>query len=462
MLFNSYEFIFAFLPLTFFIYFYLNKKRLTKASKAFLVFSSLFFYSWWNIIYLPLIVGSMLFNYIVGKVLIKDNEQKWVNRKIFLTIGITANITLLSYFKYTDFFITNLNVVASSNVPLLNLVLPLAISFFTFQQIAYLVDSYLRKIHEHNLINYAIFISFFPQLIAGPIVHHKEMIPQFSTTKNKIIQYRNIAIGLFIFAIGLFKKVVIADTFAFWANNGFQNPAVLTTLEAWATTLAYTFQIYFDFSGYTDMAIGAALLFNIKLPINFHSPYKATNIQTFWKHWHITLSQFLKDYLYIPLGGNRQGEWRTFSNMIGIFIVGGLWHGPSWTFVFWGLLHGIALIVYKLWKQYGFKMNIILAWLLTFNFINLSWIFFRAESFDDALILIILMTSLHNLEMINPIWIFSLFLGLFIILFFKNSTEQIKTIKINTLLALLTGLLYTISLLVMEIRETSEFLYFQF
>jgi len=281
MLFNSYEFIFAFLPVSFFIYFYLLHKRLVTGAKGFLVFASLFFYSWWNIVYLPLILASMLFNYIIGSSLTKNEEHKKINKRTLLIFGIISNIALLGYFKYTDFFISNINIVSGSDFELLHLALPLAISFFTFQQIAYLVDSYRGETKEYDFLNYALFVTFFPQLIAGPIVHHKEMMPQFASKWNLVKNYKNIALGIFIFSIGLFKKVVIADTFAVWATNGFDKAEVLNLIEAWATSLSYTFQLYFDFSGYTDMAIGAALLFNIKLPINFNSPYKATDIQDF-------------------------------------------------------------------------------------------------------------------------------------------------------------------------------------
>ncbi len=247
----------------------------------------------------------MVFNYGIGASLTKDKEHKKVSKKKLLTIGVIANVGLLGYFKYSDFFISNVNFLVGSDIPLLNLALPLAISFFTFQQIAYLVDSYKGETKEYDFLNYVVFVTFFPQLIAGPIVHHKEMMHQFENVRNKVINYKNIALGLFIFSIGLFKKVVIADAFSVWATNGFDNAEILTLFEAWATSLSYTFQLYFDFSGYTDMAIGAALLFNIKLPINFNSPYKATDIQDFWRRWHITLSRFLRDYVYIPLGGNR-------------------------------------------------------------------------------------------------------------------------------------------------------------
>jgi len=387
LLFSSYEFIFVFLPIIFFIYFYLNHKRLTEASKGFLVFSSLFFYSWWNIAYLPIILSSMLFNYVIGNSLNKENGEGKFHRfskKSLLTFGIISNIALLGYFKYTDFMIENFNLAFSSDAELLNLALPLAISFFTFQQISYLVDSYRQEIKEYEFLNYALFVTFFPQLIAGPIVHHEEMIPQFSKIRNKVKNYRNISMGLFIFSIGLFKKVVIADTFAVWATQGFDIATTLNFFEAWATSLSYTFQLYFDFSGYTDMAIGLALLFNIKLPINFNSPYKATDIQDFWRRWHITLSRFLKNYVYIPLGGNRKGEFRTYNNLMATFIIGGIWHGAGWTFVFWGFLHGLALVIHRAWSKLCFKLWTWLAWLITFHFINIAWVFFRAKEWDDA------------------------------------------------------------------------------
>jgi len=386
VLFNSYIFIFIFLPVTFFIYFYLNKKHLTEASKVFLVLASLFFYSWWNIIYLPLIVISLVFNYLLGSEISRNTKRlSKYSPKVLLSVGGIFNLGLLAYFKYSDFFISSINKVIGSEVPLLHLALPLAISFYTFQQLAYLVDSYRNETKEYNFLNYAVFVTFFPQLIAGPIVHHSEMMPQFSKLKNKVKNYYNIALGLFIFSIGLFKKVVIADTFSVWATQGFDVAEKLNMLEAWVTSLSYTFQLYFDFSGYTDMAIGAALLFNIKLPINFFSPYKATNIQDFWRRWHITLSRFLREYIYIPLGGNRKSEIRTYTNLFATFVLGGIWHGAGWTFVFWGMLHGGALVIHRAWQKLGFRMHTVLAWFITFNFINIAWVFFRASDFTSAL-----------------------------------------------------------------------------
>jgi len=455
MLFNSYEYIFLFLPLTFFVYFYLNSKRLTEASKGFLVLSSLFFYSWWNVVYLPVILSSMLVNYTIGRSFSKDRSKK-VSKKTILTIGILFNLFLLGYFKYMDFFIENINFVTDANFSTLNLVLPLAISFFTFQQIAYLVDSYRNETHEYDFLNYSLFVTFFPQLIAGPIVHHKEMMPQFANVKNKVKNYRNISLGIFVFSIGLFKKVAIADTFAVWANNGFDKAGVLTFIEAWATSLSYTFQLYFDFSGYTDMAIGAALLFNIRLPINFNSPYKALNIQDFWRRWHMTLSRFLRDYVYIPLGGNKDGEYKTYANLFATFLVGGIWHGAGWTFIVWGVLHGIAMITHRIYSRLGFKMNKILAWIITFNFINITWVFFRAKDLESAFFMLEAMFGIENITFI-PVGALQtiLIFAAFIVLLYG----KLKMLYADNIV-LISATLFVMSLLFLS--RKSSFLYFNF
>jgi len=388
MLFNSYEFIFLFLPVSFFVYFYLNSKRLATASKGWLVFTSLFFYSWWNISYLPLILVSILFNYTITNTLIEFNEKKknTLSKKALFQIGLVFNIGLLGYFKYMDFFISNTNSVFGSEIGLLHLALPLAISFFTLQQIAFLVDSYEGLVKEKNFLDYTIFVTFFPQLIAGPIVHHAEMMPQFRSKWNLVKRYKNISAGLFVFSIGLFKKVAIADTFATWATAGFDHAQTLNMIEAWATSLSYTFQLYFDFSGYTDMAIGAALLFNVKLPQNFNSPYKATGMIDFWKRWHITLTNFFTTYLYTPI--IKSFDRLTFHKAMlatGIsFLVTGFWHGASWMFVIFGALNGLGIIVNHYWKKRKIKMNKVLAWFITFNFVNITFIFFRAIDIDSA------------------------------------------------------------------------------
>lgn len=388
MLFNSIVFLFLFLPVAVAVYYFLISKRIIEGAKIWLITASLYFYAYWNIKYLPLILISMAFNYTLGTLIACPPPQAQpscrIKRKSLLIFGIIANLSALAYFKYADFLIDNYNRFADTTYPHLNIVLPLAISFFTFQQIAYLVDSYKGLTQEHDPLTYMLFVVFFPQLIAGPIVAHYEMMPQFNKVKNLAKNYHHIFQGSVIFLIGLFKKIVIADTFAKYATIGFDQLDKLNLITGWFTSLSYTAQIYFDFSGYCDMAIGCALFFNIKLPINFNSPYKALNIQDFWKRWHITLSRFLRDYLYIPLGGNQKGTFRTYINIAAVFLIGGLWHGAAWTFVIWGAIHGLGNIIYRLWKTTGFHLHKALAWIITFNFINIAWIFFRAKSFDSA------------------------------------------------------------------------------
>ncbi len=493
MLFNSYVFIVLFLPVVFFIYYYLLNKRLTLAAKGFLVFASLFFYSYWNVVYLPIILSSMLFNYIIGNTL-NDNKKIVLNKKALLIVGITGNLLLLAYFKYYDFFISNINYFQTDYFTPLNLMLPLAISFFTFQQIAYLVDSYKQETREYDFINYALFVTFFPQLIAGPIVHHKEMIPQFLSKWNLVIRYKNIVMGMFIFSIGLFKKVIIADTFAVWATIGFDKSESLTLIEGWVTSLSYTFQLYFDFSAYTDMAIGVALLFNIKLPINFNSPYKALSIQDFWRRWHITLSRFMRDYIYIPLGGNKKGNAKAYINVFSVALISGLWHGAGWTFIFWGFTHGLALTIHKFWQTMGLKIPKVLAWFITFNFINITWIFFRAKEWDDAIKVLSSMLGMNVIALPSflseklqflasydvkfygyllnfddgkstIIWII---LG-FVIIFLKNSAEIIKYpnvfLKENEMSkskVVFFVFLFFVSLTAMSVQKYTEFIYFNF
>jgi len=490
VLFNSYEFIFVFLPVSFFGYFYLNHKRLITASKVWLVFSSLFFYSWWNIVYLPLILISVFFNYFIARSIVGSDEikKKYFSKKSLLKIGLVFNIGLLAYFKYADFFISNTNSLINTDIGLLHLALPLAISFFTLQQIAFLVDSYEGLAKEKNLLNYIIFVTFFPQLIAGPIVHHKEMMPQFISIRNKARNYKNIAMGLFILSIGLFKKVVIADTFAIWATSGFDMATTLNLFEAWFTSFSYTFQLYFDFSGYTDIAIGAALLFNIKLPINFNSPYKATGIIDFWQRWHITLSRFITTYIYTPL-------IKSFDNLnfhkamiatVITFLIAGLWHGASWMFVIFGGLHGLALVVNNYWKKTKIKMNKILAWFITFNFVNITMIFLRAEEWSDAIKVLSSMFSLDNimfpsvLESVVPFLykygvefgsftqniqgrsftpVF-LIIGFILVLFFENSNKKLENFKLNFINSFIFVMVFTISFY--KLSGYSEFLYFRF
>ncbi|MFK7962639.1 MAG: MBOAT family protein [Burkholderiaceae bacterium] len=463
MLFNSPLFIFAFLPVTFAVYFWLNHKRLSEAAKGWLVLSSLFFYSWWNPIYLPLILGSMLFNFWLGARLARGASLLW------LVAGVAVNLSALGYFKYADFFIANANLVFGVEWDTLNLVLPLAISFFTFQQIAFLVDSYRREMRELNFLNYAVFVSFFPQLIAGPIVHHREMMPQFASLRAKVIHYPRLAAGLVIFSTGLFKKVVIADSFAPWANAGFDGGQALGFLEAWVTSLAYTFQLYFDFSGYSDMAIGLALLFNIRLPFNFNSPYRALSIQDFWRRWHMTLSRFLRDYLYVPLGGNRKGSFRTYGNLMVTFVLGGLWHGAAWTFVFWGFLHGLALACHRAWQSAGIAMPRVLAWLLTFLFVNAAWVFFRAEQWSDATRILSGMAGFagwrqNGLSPEFPVDA-SILVGLiagFVICLALSNMNRVRDARVRWTQTVLAALMFAAAVITSAKTSSEVFLYFNF
>jgi len=357
MLFNSYQFIFLFLPITLLGFHLLGKEGYNRTAIAWLVGASLFFYGWWNPAYLALILFSIVFNYGVGVSLgYAPNSPK---KKSVLFLGVASNLGLLGYYKYANFFIENINVITGAEIVLDQIILPLAISFFTFQQIAYLVDVYRDKVKEHNFLHYCLFVTFFPQLIAGPIVHHKEMLPQFAQAITYRLRAKHLAVGFTIFVIGLFKKVVLADGIAVYATPVFEIAefnVALTFFEAWGGALAYSFQLYFDFSGYSDMAIGIARMFGIRLPLNFNSPYKAISIIDFWRRWHLTLSRFFRDYVYIPLGGQRKGEIRRLVNLAITMLLGGLWHGAGWTFVFWGGLHGLFLVINHIWSNAKIKM----------------------------------------------------------------------------------------------------------
>jgi len=384
MMFNSDEYLLLFLPCTVFLYFLLNRLRLSGISKLWLVVASFFFYGWSGTWYLPLLAGSILFNFSIGNVLSRSTARNGSTRRPLLVIAIAVNIVLLAYCKYTGFLLTNINYLVPTSFSLRYVALPLGISFFTFTQLSYLVDMYRNPSRPHKLLDYSLFVSFFPYLIAGPIPRRTEIMPQLKRIRDAVPNYHNLLVGLCLLFVGLIKKVLIADHLAEWSANGFDVLSHPDFLQAWAASLSYTFQIYFDFSGYTDIALGSALMFNIRLPLNFNSPYKALNIQDFWRRWHITLSRFLRDYVYIPLGGNRAGESRVCLNLMATFLICGMWHGAGWTFLFWGFLHGSAIIVHRLWEKTGRQLPVWLAWLVTFNFVNAAWVFFRARAWKDA------------------------------------------------------------------------------
>lgn len=387
MLFNSFVFIFVFLPLCFTLYFGLNKLGYFQTAKGILIVFSLFFYAYFNTSYLPIIVMSIVVNYLIGLLLSKDYSN--AKRKVFLCIGVAFNIGLLGYFKYYDFFISNLNIVFQTNYTLKHILLPLGISFFTFQQLAYVVDNYRKVVIIPHFLDYCNFVTFFPQLIAGPIVLPEEIMPQFEDPRNRRICYKNLFDGLYIFSIGLAKKVIVADSIAVFVNAGFCGVFDhLSMAEAWLVSLSYTFQLYFDFSGYCDMAIGIGRMFNIKLPQNFNSPYISQNFQEFWKRWHMTLNRFLTQYLYFPLGGSRKGELRTYLNTLIVFFVSGLWHGAGWTFILWGCAHGIGVVINRIWRKAGYVMPKLMAIFITFFFVNILWVLFRADNMGQAQMII--------------------------------------------------------------------------
>jgi alginate O-acetyltransferase complex protein AlgI len=388
MLFNSYSFIFAFLPVVLFGYFATGRLgRL--APVIWLALASLVFYSFSNLQFVLLLLASIAFNYLIGWLLISRHLRSGP-RLAVLAVGVAGDLLALGVFKYAGFLVVNFNAMFSTAFAV-DILLPVGISFYTFTQIAFLVDAYRGKVGHYALPHYALFVTYFPHLIAGPILHHRDMIPQFESPDSKRPNPHLILCGLIIFGIGLFKKTGLADGIQPLVSLAF-NQAAPSFDRAWIGALAYTFQLYFDFSGYSDMAIGISLMFGIFLPLNFNSPYKAHNIIDFWRRWHMTLSQFLRDYLYIPLGGNRHGSLLRYVNLMITMLLGGLWHGAAWTFVAWGALHGLYLCINHAWINYGPPIPPVLArparlvaFLLTFLAVVVAWVFFRADSLASAL-----------------------------------------------------------------------------
>jgi len=380
VLFNSYEFLLFFLPASVAGYFFFNRFR---AGNLWLVACSFFFYAWWRVNFLPLLLASIAVNFAVGRTIVHRAAMGQATRAL-LVAGIAFNLMLLGYFKYAGFFAANVALLFGAPAPALDVILPIGISFFTFTQIAFLVDASHRKAAEPNLVNYALFVSYFPHLLAGPILHHREMMPQFADRTNKRVVWENVARGLALLAIGLGKKVLIADELAQVVNAGYSALHVPGFGDAWLTVICYTMQIYFDFSGYTDMALGMALMMNIRLPQNFDSPYRQRNLREFWRHWHITLMRFLRDYVYIPIGGSRKGEAFTAFALVFTFALGGLWHGANWTFVLWGVANGVGLVIVRWWGRTGIALPAIAAWAITFAFTNFAWVLFRAPDLATA------------------------------------------------------------------------------
>ena len=398
MLFNSYEFIFLFLPATIAGFFFLGRQW-RSAGTLWLVGASLFFYGWWDLRYVPLLCMSICFNYLIGKRIerlaaghaiptgghVTATMPDARSRKSWLALGIIVNILLLGYFKYTKFFLGTANLLSGSNIfDLPHVVLPLGISFFTFTQTAYLVDTYRGQAKNRSFLTYCEFVTIFPHLIAGPIINYREMIPQFLATHTFRVQWDNLAMGIAIFIIGLAKKVLIADKIAPWVNDVYSHVDALTLPISWIGALGYTIQLYFDFSGYSEMAIGLGLMINLHLPLNFNSPYQSLSIIDFWRRWHMTLGLWVKNYLYIPLGGSHCSTIRKMGNLFLSMLIIGFWHGAGWTYVVWGGLHGLLLIVNHLWRKLHIELPKLLCWILTFGSVVACLVVFRAENFSVA------------------------------------------------------------------------------
>ncbi len=404
MLFNSYVFVFLFLPVTLAVFFWLGASHRGLA-KWWLVLVSFAFYGYWEPAHVPLLLASGVFNFTLGRTIARNRAQ-WSARRLRLVLafGIVADLALLGLFKYAGFTADIVNAAAGTHLPRPDWALPLGISFFTFTQIAFLVDAARGRAAEYSLRNFLLFVSYFPHLLAGPILHHKEMMPQFDRQRVGRFSTTLMSLGLALFTIGLAKKVLLADAFAPIANGFFDGAHDLppTIAEAWIGTLAYSFQIYFDFSGYSDMAIGLALMIGIRFPLNFNSPYKAASIVDFWRCWHMTLSRFLRDYLYIPLGGNKLGAGRRYANLLLTMLLGGLWHGAAWTFVIWGGLHGLYLLIAHAWRAHMPPIGLWPGRILTFVVVCIAWVFFRATSVGTSLTIVFTMAGWHGISL--PGW----------------------------------------------------------
>jgi alginate O-acetyltransferase complex protein AlgI len=395
MLFNSYGFLILYLPIVV-VGFFVLARLSHMAAAGWLAVASIVFYGWWDYRYVPLLLGSILLNFFAARMMLRAIvAQRFRALRVWFVIALCADLGLLAYFKYFNFFVDNANALIGANWAPARVILPIGISFFTFTQIAFLVDTYRKKVSEYSLVHYGLFVTYFPHLIAGPVLHHKEMMPQFQHRETYRLRGENFAVGLTIFAFGLFKKVLLADNFAAYVRPVFdtQGSHSFGLFDCWAAALAYALQIYFDFSGYSDMAIGLSRLFGVRLPLNFNSPYKATNISEFWRRWHMTLSRFLRDYLYIPLGGNRKGKFRRYVNLATTMLLGGLWHGAGWTYVIWGGLHGLYLVIHQAWQGLRparaatppARVAKAASGLLTFLAVVIAWVFFRSPSASHAI-----------------------------------------------------------------------------
>ena len=477
MLFNSIEYIFIFLPIVFIVYFLLNKFKLYKTSRFFLLLSSLYFYGSYKWEYVPIIVCSILFNYFISFVFKKDVSQ--TIKRNTLILGVFGNIFILLFFKYFNYLFETFKNISLSPINAIEIIIPLGISFFTLQQISYIVDCYKKDVEEYNLLDYALFVCFFPQLVAGPIVRHQEMIPQFRNIKNSVVNQDNIFIGIFLITIGLLKKTVFADGFVDFIS--FVNAREITDFInlSWTLGIAKVFQGYFDFSGYCDMALGSAFLFNISLPWNFNSPFKAESITDFWRRWNMTLMRFLRTYVYKPMGSDKKGELKTHFNILTVFIIMGIWISANAVSILYGLLNGIFICVNRLWSKLNIKINKVLCIFLTFVSVVISTQFIFAENLNTVIrhIQSMFYINSHFLDMylkgFNLVFALRpphnaqlniiLLVACFVVLFFgKNSTQLARDyVKANnTFYTFILVLVFIFS--VLSITRSTDFIYFIF
>ena len=472
MLFNSYIFIFALLPVCLIGYTALKRAGKVRLNMLWLILCSLVFYGYFHPAYLAVLIGSILVNYLFFLWQIRTGDPK--KRKAIMITAVILNLLSIFVFKYYDFFVSNINGLFQARLPYLNVLLPLGISFFTFQQISFQVDTMRGETKDYGFLEYALFVGFFPQLIAGPIVLHSEMIPQFRQALRQKVSKQMAADGLFLFALGLGKKVLLADIYGRAVDAAFQDVWKLNAVTAFCVMLAYTLQIYFDFSGYCDMAIGLGRMFGVEIPLNFDMPYKSTNITEFWARWHMTLTRFFRTYLYFPLGGNRKGRARTYLNMMIVFLVSGLWHGADWTFVLWGGLHGALLVFDRMFKDRLRRLPKWLTWCFTFGFVNVAWVLFRADGIRHFLSFMKRFLYLDGFKLTDgvvnavgnaallPVY---LVLGMLIVLLVPKAYDLTARAKdpdgrFTFLRAAAATVILTIS--VLNLSSVSTFLYFNF
>lgn len=491
MLFNSYIFIFIFLPIVLIVWFSLNKIKLYRIAEVFLIGMSLWFYAYFNFKYLFIIVGSCLLNYFISYFINRIEKKQKISQisvKVLGILGIVMNLSILFYYKYYDFFIENINLIFQKDYNLKHILLPLGISFFTFQQLSFVIDRMKGEAPHYGIIDYMSFVTFFPQLIAGPIVLHSELVPQFKDMEKRKFNVDNFTDGCVLFILGLGKKVLLADTLALVVNNAYNNRYYFTTWSVIVFILAYAFELYFDFSGYCDIAMGIGKMFNYDIPKNFDYPYRSTSMKEFWNRWHITLGRFFLTYVYIPLGGSRKGTKRKIFNLFVIFLLSGLWHGASWNFIIWGVLNGLGVIFCNLYRK-PIK-NKFISWLCTFGYFLFTLIFFRCETINDVGIVLKglinpvgvkfvvdmaqymdipeLYIFKRALEIFAPDMIRGLYFMAFVILMIictlllcgKNAEDMVKEGKYTTKRAILLSIIFIWS--VISLSGVSTFLYFNF